>query len=139
MSEIYYKIFFGEIIMKRKLSVILFFGILIIFICIIFNAIRINDVKKYTINPNCIQINKVDFDDNKLSFSGYVIGNSFYGDYIGYEYVVKRNELYIMLYSNDVRTKLEDNIEIEIIDDKLYDVEKAYLKQGSVTRSIATK
>ncbi len=125
--------------MKRKLLLILISGIFIVLICIIFNAIRINDVKRNTISPNLIQINKVDFGDNKLSFSGYVIGNSFYGDYIGYEYVVKRNELYIMLYSNDLQTKLKDNVDIEIIDDKLYDVKEVYLKKGPVTRSIATK
>ena len=125
--------------MKRKLLLILISGIFIVLICIIFNAIRINDVIRNTISPNCIQINKVDFGDNKLSFSGYVIGNSFYGDYIGYEYVVKRNELYIMLYSNDLQTKLNDNVDIEIIDDKLYDVKEVYLKKGPVTRSIATK
>ncbi len=125
--------------MKRKLLLILISGIFIVLICIIFNAIRINDVKRNTISPNCIQINKVDFGDNKLSFSGYVIGNSFYGDYIGYEYVVKRNKLYIMLYSNDLQTKIKDNVEIEIIDDKLYGVEEVYLKKGPVTRSIATK
>ena len=32
-----------------------------------------------------------------------------------------------------------ENIEIEIIDDKLYDVSEVYLKQGRFLRSIATR
>ena len=76
--------------MKRHVLWILLSAILIVFICIIFNEIRINNIKRNTISPNLIQINKVDFVDNKFSLSGYVIGNSTYGDYTGYKYVVKK-------------------------------------------------
>ena len=125
--------------MKRKLLLILISVILIVFICIGFNEIKIYNVKKNTISPSLIQINKVDLVDNKFLFSGYVIGNSTYGDYIGYKYEVKKNKLYIMLHSNDLITDFKNNIEIEIIDDKLYDVTEVYLQQGAVLRSIATR
>ena len=125
--------------MKRKLLLILISAILILLICISFNVIKIYNVKSNIISPNLIHINNVDFVGNKLLFSGYVIGNSSYGDYTEYKYVVKNNKLYIMLYSNDLITNFKGNVEIEIIDDKLYGVTEVYLQQGATLRSIATK
>ncbi len=125
--------------MKRKLLLMFISAILIVLICISFIKIKTYNEYKYIMSPRVMHINNVELVDNKFLFSGYVIGNSTYGDYTGYKYVVRNNKLYIMLCADDISTKINENIEIEIIDDKLYDVSEVYLKQGRFLRSIATR
>ena len=125
--------------MKRKLLLMFISAILIVIVCINFIKIKTYNEYKYIMSPGVMHINNVEFIDNKFLFSGYVIGNSTYGDYTGYKYVVRNNKLYIMLCVDDISTKINENIEIEIIDDELYDVSEVYLKQGRLLRSIATR
>lgn len=112
--------------MKRILLLLL---IITIFFFSIFITIRITHdaLELYIIDSDLIKINSVSIYKNTLRFSGYVIGNSFYGAYSRYEYEIIDSNIYITLYSNGEIPDDKELIEFEICDDKLDNVIKVYV------------
>ena len=113
--------------MKRILFLLVIITFLFATISVITKIIDNSIMELYVIDSDLIELNRVNIDKNTLSFSGRVVGNSFYGAYSTYKYKIMERNIYITFYSSGKTPNDNEIINFQIYDDKLYNVTNVYI------------